>query len=119
MSPSDKHCATCGRSFSWRKKWENNWEEVRYCSSACRRNKPGEKERQIEARVLEMVASRTGSVCPSEVARSINDEDWRQLMEPVRQAARRLQNDGRLQITQDRRPVGTDFRGPIRLEPPR
>ncbi|MBF03314.1 MAG: hypothetical protein CMP76_08465 [Flavobacterium sp.] len=34
-----KKCKTCGLSFSWRKKWEKNWEEVVYCSEKCRRNK--------------------------------------------------------------------------------
>jgi hypothetical protein len=32
-----KICAGCGRPFTWRKKWERVWEEVRYCSDACRR----------------------------------------------------------------------------------
>ena len=31
-----KICATCGRPFTWRKKWERNWDEVRYCSDRCR-----------------------------------------------------------------------------------
>jgi len=32
-----KTCAQCGRPFAWRKKWERVWDEVRYCSDACRR----------------------------------------------------------------------------------
>ncbi|MDH4451698.1 MAG: DUF2256 domain-containing protein [Verrucomicrobiota bacterium] len=32
-----KICAACGRPFTWRKKWERDWEQVRYCSDACRR----------------------------------------------------------------------------------
>jgi uncharacterized protein (TIGR00251 family) len=31
-----KLCATCGRPFNWRKKWERCWDEVRYCSDRCR-----------------------------------------------------------------------------------
>jgi len=31
-----KICAACGRPFTWRKKWASNWEEVRFCSDACR-----------------------------------------------------------------------------------
>jgi hypothetical protein len=31
-----KPCAVCGRPFTWRKKWEKVWDEVRYCSDACR-----------------------------------------------------------------------------------
>jgi hypothetical protein len=33
----EKLCVTCGRPFAWRKKWERDWEHVRYCSDACRR----------------------------------------------------------------------------------
>ena len=31
-----KVCPVCGRPFSWRKKWERDWESVRYCSDRCR-----------------------------------------------------------------------------------
>ena len=31
-----KLCATCGRPFSWRKKWSRVWDEVKYCSDRCR-----------------------------------------------------------------------------------
>ena len=34
-----KTCIVCGRPFTWRKKWEKVWEEVKYCSDACRKNK--------------------------------------------------------------------------------
>jgi hypothetical protein len=25
--------------MTWRKRWAKNWDEVKYCSDACRRNK--------------------------------------------------------------------------------
>jgi hypothetical protein len=31
-----KLCQCCGRPFTWRKKWARDWEQVRYCSDACR-----------------------------------------------------------------------------------
>lgn len=34
-----KTCATCGLPFTWRKKWEKVWDEVKYCSDRCRRAK--------------------------------------------------------------------------------
>jgi hypothetical protein len=34
-----KICATCGIIFVWRKKWEKVWNEVKYCSDKCRREK--------------------------------------------------------------------------------
>lgn len=36
---STKICPVCQRPFAWRKKWENCWEEVKYCSKKCRENK--------------------------------------------------------------------------------
>jgi len=34
-----KPCAMCGRDMSWRKAWAKNWEQVLYCSEACRKKK--------------------------------------------------------------------------------
>ena len=34
-----KTCPVCHRPFAWRKKWERNWDEVKYCSDRCRRNR--------------------------------------------------------------------------------
>ena len=34
-----KICIVCKRPFLWRKKWEKNWLEVKYCSQRCRLNK--------------------------------------------------------------------------------
>ncbi|MDA8728568.1 DUF2256 domain-containing protein [Flavicella sp.] len=34
-----KICIVCERPFAWRKKWALNWQEVKYCSERCKRNK--------------------------------------------------------------------------------
>lgn len=34
-----KPCAVCGRTMTWRKAWSKNWDDVRYCSDACRAKK--------------------------------------------------------------------------------
>ncbi|MDG2454759.1 MAG: DUF2256 domain-containing protein [Bacteroidia bacterium] len=34
-----KICLTCGLPFNWRKKWERSWDNVKYCSERCKRNK--------------------------------------------------------------------------------
>jgi hypothetical protein len=39
LKPSErpqKICPVCGRPFSWRKKWERDWDQVVYCSDRCR-----------------------------------------------------------------------------------
>ena len=40
-----KICAACQRPFAWRKKWERDWDQVRYCSDRCRRS--GTKAPQV------------------------------------------------------------------------
>jgi len=32
-----KVCLRCGLPFTWRKKWERDWNDVKYCSDRCRR----------------------------------------------------------------------------------
>ena len=34
-----KICITCNKPFSWRKKWLKVWDQVKYCSEKCKRNK--------------------------------------------------------------------------------
>ena len=34
-----KPCETCGRDMTWRKSWAKNWDDVKYCSDACRARK--------------------------------------------------------------------------------
>ncbi|APY00198.1 DUF2256 domain-containing protein [Lacinutrix venerupis] len=34
-----KICLTCLLPFTWRKKWENNWNNIKYCSKKCRQTK--------------------------------------------------------------------------------
>lgn len=33
---STKPCGVCGLPFTWRKKWERDWQNVRDCSERCR-----------------------------------------------------------------------------------
>lgn len=119
--PEPKTCSSCGRTIEWRKKWERNWDGVRYCSEICRRSKPNDTDRALEASILLLLSHRTGgdTICPSEAARAVGgpaEEDWRPLMEPARRAARRLVAAGEIEITQKGRTVDpSTAKGPIRL----
>ena len=124
MRPT-RDCAACGRIITWRKKWERDWDQVRYCSDSCRRRSSDRSARsvdeQIETRMQEMLARTAAgkTICPSDVVRSLFD-DWRPLMEPARAAARRLVARGEAEITQ--RGVVVDpstAKGPIRIRPMR
>ncbi|MEM8983981.1 MAG: DUF2256 domain-containing protein [Pseudomonadota bacterium] len=41
-----KVCPVCERPFAWRKKWQRDWANVRYCSERCRRQAPPELRRR-------------------------------------------------------------------------
>ena len=114
-----KNCASCGRTMTWRRSWAKNWDEVRYCSDACRRRKVSTVDRTLEAEILAALhqRARAASICPSEVARRVGDDTtWRTLMEPTRAAARRLANAGLVEVTQSGRSVDpSTARGPIRI----
>ena len=127
MTPArpTKDCAVCGRTITWRKKWERDWDEVRYCSDLCRRRSTASSARsvdeQIETRMREMLARTAAgkTICPSDVVRSLFD-DWRPLMEPARAAARRLVVRGEAEITQQGVVVDpSTAKGPIRIRPVR
>src|SRR5688500_14446261 len=71
----------------------------------------------IEAAMRELLAERgTATACPSEVARRLDADHWRELMDPVRSTAARLQKRGVVDVYQRGRPIDiADARGPIRL----
>ena len=117
MIPS-KPCAGCGRTITWRKKWERDWDEVRWCSDACRRRGTTTADTALEQAVLDLLDARAGgaTICPSEAARAVGGEDWRAQMEPARAAARRLVVRGDVVITQGGRVVDpSTAKGPIRV----
>lgn len=76
----------------------------------------------LERQILDMLAERprTSSICPSEVARAAAPDDWRPLMDEVRDAARRLVDAGSVEITQKGRVIDPKIiKGPIRIRLPR
>ncbi|QJU54843.1 DUF3253 domain-containing protein [Herbiconiux sp. KACC 21604] len=75
---------------------------------------------RLETTILDLLARRAPStICPSDAARAAvdgTDEAWRPLMEPVRDAARRLVARGEVEITQHGEVIDpTSPHGPIRI----
>jgi hypothetical protein len=118
-----KPCTTCGREITWRKKWERSWDQVKYCSDACRQRKPADLDARLEQAILDLLRERTArhgratTICPSEAARAIAPNAWQPLMEPTRAAARRLVARSVVVITQAGHEVDPSrAKGPIRIK---
>ena len=75
-------------------------------------------DRRLERAILDLLGARAAAatICPSEAARAVGGDGWRELMEPARQAARRLVAADAVEITQGGRVVDpSTARGPIRI----
>jgi Protein of unknown function (DUF3253)/Uncharacterized protein conserved in bacteria (DUF2256) len=102
----------------WRKAWAKSWAEVKYCSDACRKGRNTPELGPLETAILALLADRAvaATICPSEAARLVGGEQWQELMEPARAAARRLVDRGDVEITQKGRVVDpSTAKGPIRI----
>ena len=115
---AEKPCERCGRTMQWRAKWAKNWNEVKYCSDACRKQRLTAVDTALEQAIVELLNARArdASICPSEAAQCVGGEDWQRLIEPARMAARRLVAQEKVQITQGGRVVDPSrAKGPIRI----
>lgn len=73
---------------------------------------------RLEATIRDLLAQRaaTSTICPSDAARAIGGDTWRELMDDAREAARRLVASGEVEITQGGDVVDlATARGPIRI----
>jgi hypothetical protein len=74
---------------------------------------------RLERAILDLLEQRApgATICPSDAARAVAPEDdWRELMEPTRQAASRLAEAGKVEITQRGEVVDPHtVKGPIRI----
>ena len=71
--------------------------------------------------ILTLIAAREDgrTICPSEAARSVSPDKWRNLMKDVRAEAVRLAKAGEISIYRKGKPVNpTDFKGVYRLGRP-
>ena len=117
--PEDKTCASCGRCIEWRQKWAKTWDDVRYCSDACRRRKVTAVDARLEEQLAILVrrAGRQG-VDPDDAARAVDPQAGPTRHEPARRAARRLVAAGTVVMVQNGRVVDpSTAKGPVRVRP--
>ena len=118
-SREDEWCARCGRVITWRHSLAKNWDAVKWCSDGCRTLGIKAIDQQLSTAILDLLAARArnATICPSEAAKAVGGDDWEELMEPARCAARRLVVTGEVEITQGGRVVDpSTAKGPIRLK---
>ena len=75
-------------------------------------------DRLLESTILDLLSRRAeaATICPSEAARAVGGEHWRDQMDAARDAARRLVVAGNVDITQGGEVVDpSTFRGPNRI----
>ena len=82
-------------------------------------SRPKDTDAELERTILSLLEDRkpTSTICPSDAARAVGTADsWRSLMDPARDAARRLVEAGEVVITQGGKVVDLDTtRGPVRI----
>jgi hypothetical protein len=72
----------------------------------------------LESMILQLLDGRSAgaTICPSDAARAVRKTGWRALMEPTRDAARRLAAEGKVTILQHGSPIDPSaIHGPIRI----
>lgn len=76
-------------------------------------------EQPLKSAILDLARQRgpAKSICPSDAARAVGGDDWPDLMEDARSAARELARAGEVEITQKGEVLDPDaqWRGPIRI----
>ena len=118
----EKICRTCGRVFAWSEARARDWDVAKFCSQECSGYVKGERDAELEAAILELLAERGEgkTICPSDAAKRVGGtetrRDWEGLMQPTREAARRLVKAGKVVVTQNGRVVDAETaKGALRL----
>jgi hypothetical protein len=118
----EKLCRTCGRPFKWSEARARDWDVAKYCSQGCSGYAKGERDAELEAALLELLAERGEgqTICPSDAAKRVGGTDarrnWEGLMQPTREAARRLAKVGKIVMMQNGRVVDAErAKGALRL----
>ncbi len=79
----------------------------------------GSVNQQLRTAILDLARERgpAKTICPSDAARQVGGDDWRDLMDDARDVARQLARSGDVEISQKGEVLDPDaaWRGPIRI----
>jgi len=91
-----------------------DWDIAKYCSQECSGYKRGEHDAELEAAILSLLEEQSGvkTISPSDAAKLVGGRttrrDWEGLIQPAREAARRLVNAGKVVVMQNGRVVDAE-----------
>jgi Protein of unknown function (DUF3253) len=114
----EQACGVCGRRLVGDEREQPDPDRPRLCRPGCRGVGLRPVDGALETAILALLTARApaATICPSEAARRVDPQGWRELLEPTRMAARRLVADGEVQIVQGGRVVDpSTAKGPIRI----
>jgi hypothetical protein len=78
-------------------------------------------EAQLRAITLELLAEKRGrtSIGPADIARRFKTDGWQRWMDSVKEVARRLADEGAIEVTRHGKPIQTwPWRGVVRFRNP-
>ena len=78
-------------------------------------------EKELRAITLELLREKRGraSIGPADIARRYKPDDWSRWMDTVKEVARRLADEGKLEVTRHGKPITTwPWRGVTRFRNP-
>lgn len=105
MPPEPKTCRSCGRTITWRRKWERSWDEVRYCSRSCRARGVTGEDDHAEDVLRGLLRASPRGVLDTDLADALTAAGGSEQREPARRAARRLAAAGEVDLVQQGRVV--------------
>jgi hypothetical protein len=80
-------------------------------------------DERLRSAILDLARKRgpQSSICPSDAARAVSRDGWRDLLDQTRDVARELARAGEVEITQRGAVLDPDahWRGPIRIRVPK
>ncbi len=114
-------CTVCGRSYGWRKAWDSDWRQLRYCSESCSSRRLGRIDYRLEEALLCILenGNRGDFIHPTDAAKLIDKIGWKSLERLSLNAARRLAVRGKLEMVADGSVVApNDAKSDIRVRLP-
>ena len=107
-----KHCLSCGRPFTEQKRWEKNWDKIKYCSAKCRSNKWDRKFNDLEEFIIDHIKLSINEIEEKYFAQKKKDSH-----EIIKSFCRKLYEKEIIEIHQKGKPIASlNFKGSFEIK---